>query len=325
MQPTGTKPPLSMGTLAKFARRRSHLVYIAENYVTERKRFVRALNSVEQRIRDYFDDLEVSGRIHYIQSRIKSLDSIQIKYEEYSDRFKNVFEDMHDIAGIRIVCINPDYVDEAKMAIKILFNQDPIKDELVQIKDTGYEAWHLIYEVKPLVNGMARKTKVEIQIRTIGQDYFATMSHKYAYKLSTDMRPPDWDKRMLELSRRIEEIDLEIKNIGDEWVKKHIEKAKGSLAPKAIKSIAKEKLALDLLEDDPFNIYRIIYPMGVKEVSQITKVIENKLILEKIYAFLEKHKRFGTTAKDKFLLIALFSDIDTNDYDGVLKDLEGLK
>lgn len=124
--------------------------------------------------------------IEYITTRIKSVESIKekLKRKNYDVTYQNMFEAIHDIAGIRIVCNFKD--DVYKMVeeienfqdIKILNKKDFMKNP----KESGYMSYHIIVEVPINLLKETIYVKAEIQLRTIGMDFWANLEHKLKYK-----------------------------------------------------------------------------------------------------------------------------------------------
>lgn len=125
-----------------------------------------------------------------IKTRMKPLPSIQEKMTRRSIPF--TLEDMqlqlNDIAGVRVICAFP--ADVYTLANAFLAQEDIIllkrKDYIENPKPNGYRSLHLIVEVPVHLAGGKRMTKVEIQIRTIAMDFWASLEHQLRYKKNID-------------------------------------------------------------------------------------------------------------------------------------------
>ena len=124
--------------------------------------------------------------VNSIKSRLKTLPSLKEKLERYNIPFDlDTMEDrLDDIAGVRIICSFPE--DVYTMAEAFL-SQDDV--ELIQKKDyiqspkpNGYRSLHLIVAIPVHLAGGKRMTKLEIQIRTIAMDFWASLEHQLRYK-----------------------------------------------------------------------------------------------------------------------------------------------
>lgn len=124
--------------------------------------------------------------IETIKSRLKSPDSIMKKLKKKGLPMTTdiIEEHITDIAGIRIICSFEE--DIYKMA-KLLLQQDDVtlveqKDYIASPKESGYRSLHLIVEVPIFLEDEKRSMKVEVQLRTIAMDFWASLEHKLRYK-----------------------------------------------------------------------------------------------------------------------------------------------
>ena len=162
--------------------------------------------------------------IETIKSRLKSPDSIMKKMRKKNIPMttEGIEENIFDIAGIRIICSFKE--DIYKMA-DLLLQQDDItliekKDYIKHPKESGYRSLHLIVEVPIFLENEKRAMKVEVQLRTIAMDFWASLEHKLRYK-------KDLDEDILEkLSKELTECALKCADLDQkmENIKKSIEK-----------------------------------------------------------------------------------------------------
>jgi len=124
--------------------------------------------------------------ISSIKTRLKSLSSIQAKLEKKGRPMtpEAMEKELNDIAGVRVVCSFPEDVYELA---KSFLNQDDIqlirqKDYIQTPKANGYRSLHLIVEVPIFLAQEKRMMKVEIQLRTIAMDFWASLEHQLRYK-----------------------------------------------------------------------------------------------------------------------------------------------
>lgn len=124
--------------------------------------------------------------IEYVSTRLKEPESIieKLKRKKLAVTYENMFEQVNDIAGIRIVC---NFKDDVYKIAQILENFQDIriinkKDFLKKPKKSGYMSYHLILEVPVNLSSGQMNVKVEIQIRTLGMDFWASIEHKLKYK-----------------------------------------------------------------------------------------------------------------------------------------------
>ncbi|MCL2679278.1 MAG: GTP pyrophosphokinase family protein [Dehalococcoidia bacterium] len=124
--------------------------------------------------------------IYSIESRLKSPNSIfqKLKRRGLSLNLKSAQESLYDIAGIRVIC---NYIDDLYTVESLLLRQTDI--ELVEQKDyvknpkrNGYRSLHIVVTVPVFLSDKTVPTPVEIQLRTIAMDYWASLEHKLRYK-----------------------------------------------------------------------------------------------------------------------------------------------
>lgn len=174
-------------------------------------------------LNDEFQHVHRYNPIEHIKSRIKTSESIvkKLKKQGLESSIENMVKHVNDIAGIRITCsFTSDIYRIAEMLgkqsdIKIL----SIKDYIAQPKESGYKSYHMIVAVPIFLSDSVVDTKVEIQIRTIAQDFWASLEHKIYYKFEGNA--PDYiskelqecakivanlDERMLLLNQSIQEV-----------------------------------------------------------------------------------------------------------------------
>lgn len=144
-------------------------------------------------VRTKFDVLDTEFHIRYqrnpistIHTRLKSQTSIMEKMGRlgYPPTIENIEQQLHDIAGVRVICA---YVDDIYKIADALIRQDDIrlirkKDYIASPKPNGYRSLHLIVSVPVFFAQSKRDMKVEVQIRTIAMDFWASLEHQIKYK-----------------------------------------------------------------------------------------------------------------------------------------------
>jgi len=131
--------------------------------------------------------------IHHIESRLKKPESIVKKAidKNISLTEKEIMKNIHDIAGIRVIC---NYVDDVYVTAQLLMQQDDIKvirvkDYIKNPKPSGYRSLHLVLEIPIFLAEGVQPIHVEVQMRTIAMDFWASLEHKLKYK--TDNHVPE--------------------------------------------------------------------------------------------------------------------------------------
>lgn len=160
--------------------------------------------------------------IEHITSRIKSSQSIAKKMRHGGRELtvENIVKYINDIAGIRIIC---SFTSDIYRIADLIAKQSDItvlkvKDYIVNPKPNGYTSYHMIVSVPIFLSDEVIDTKVEIQIRTIAMDFWASLEHKIYYKFEGNA--PDHIKRELKecadlvsfLDRKMLAINEEVQN-----------------------------------------------------------------------------------------------------------------
>ena len=124
--------------------------------------------------------------IEGIKSRIKSVESLakKVRDKNIPMTIQSIEENINDIAGVRVICAFP---EDIYMLADCLLQQDDItliqkKDYIQNPKPGGYRSLHLIVSVPIFLKNEKRNMKVEVQLRTIAMDFWASLEHKLRYK-----------------------------------------------------------------------------------------------------------------------------------------------
>lgn len=149
--------------------------------------------------------------IESVKSRLKSLDGIvkKVRRKNIPLTMEAIEENINDIAGIRVVCSFP---EDIYLLAKCLLQQDDIrliekKDYIKHPKENGYRSLHLIVAVPIFLQNEKREMKVEVQLRTIAMDFWASLEHKVRYKKNI---PADETERLAQELTECAEISAEL-------------------------------------------------------------------------------------------------------------------
>lgn len=174
--------------------------------------YTSALKEIKTKIEILQEELKLfSGYdpIEYISTRLKEPDSIlkKLKNKKLSLTYENMFEQVNDIAGIRIVC---NFKSDVYKIAQIIENFQDLrvaykKDFMKKPKKSGYMSYHLIVEVPVNLSSGQINVKVEIQLRTLGMDFWASIEHKLKYK-NTCIGKND-SKNLIKYAKVINNID----------------------------------------------------------------------------------------------------------------------
>ncbi len=149
--------------------------------------------------------------IHHIESRIKSPVSIYDKLLRYGKEptIANLEEYLMDVAGVRVIC---SYEQDVKSLMGLLRRQDDL--EIVRIKNyienpkpNGYRSLHAIVRIPVYFMDSKQMVPVEVQIRTIAMDYWASLEHDLKYKAIAETKGIDVGDELREIGKIIEGIE----------------------------------------------------------------------------------------------------------------------
>ncbi len=147
---------------------------------------IRVINVKLENLVEEYDYQSIRNPIHQIKTRVKSPQSIVNKLQKrgFAINVKTARENLSDIAGIRILC---SYIDDIYKISSFITSQNDLKverisDYLRNPKPNGYRSLHLIVSVPVSLLSTTGQVKVEIQIRTIGMDFWASLEHELSYK-----------------------------------------------------------------------------------------------------------------------------------------------
>ena len=188
-------------------------------YDVIRKNYNSAIREVKTKLEVLNEDFELLHKhnpIHSMSSRVKTADSIiekciRMGYELEDDKF---LESMKDIAGIRVIC---HYVEDIYTVARLLKSQPDIvteleKDYIKTPKPNGYRSLHLVVRVPVFFVDGTQELPVEVQIRTMAMDFWASLEHKLRYK-SNGTIPAFIARELKECAETISETDLKMQRI----------------------------------------------------------------------------------------------------------------
>ena len=147
---------------------------------------LRQMETKMQILNDEFQHVHQYNPIEHIKARIKTPESIVKKLKRYGQEstIDNMVKYINDIAGIRIICSFTS--DIYRIADMIRDQKDirviAVKDYITYPKASGYKSYHMIVSIPVYLSDRTVDTKVEIQIRTVAMDFWASLEHKLQYK-----------------------------------------------------------------------------------------------------------------------------------------------
>ena len=185
-----------------------------------------ALREISTKLNVLDDEFKVRRKrnpIEYMKSRVKSVGSImeKLKGRGFEVSVESAKENLIDIAGIRVICSFVSDIYEIAQLLKGQYDVTLVeeKDYIKVPKANGYRSLHMVIQIPIFLSDHVENVRVEVQIRTIAMDFWASLEHKLYYKMGTenhvhirnDLKECAdvialTDMRMQEIQREVEKI-----------------------------------------------------------------------------------------------------------------------
>lgn len=157
--------------------------------------------------------------IHHMEYRLKSVKSILGKLEKrgLEVSLESIVINLTDIAGVRVIC---NYVSDVYKIADLLIKQSDIKlikkkDYIKHPKENGYRSLHLVVEIPIFLAEKVQPIPVEIQIRTIAMDFWASLEHHLRYKADNEV-PDGVRDELIDCAKTISHLDYKMHGIHEE-------------------------------------------------------------------------------------------------------------
>ena len=184
-----------------------------------------ALKEVSTKIEilnDEFRHIHKYNPIEYIKSRIKTPESIvkKLKRHGLEVNVDNMIQHINDIAGVRIVC---SFTSDIYKIAEMIGKQNDltvisVKDYIRNPKPSGYQSFHMLVSVPIFMGEKVVDTKVEIQIRTIGMDFWASLEHKIYYKFEGNA-PAHISRELRDCATIVSMMDGKMQQLNEEIIR----------------------------------------------------------------------------------------------------------
>lgn len=170
-------------------------------------------------LNDEFQHVHQYNPIEHIKSRIKTSQSIvkKLKKHGYESTIDNMVKYVNDIAGVRVIC---SFTSDIYRIAEMIINQNDIKvisvkDYILHPKESGYKSYHLIVTVPIFLSDRIVDAKVEIQIRTVAMDFWASLEHKIHYKFEGNA-PEHIKRELVECANMVSELDARMLSLNEQ-------------------------------------------------------------------------------------------------------------
>ena len=163
--------------------------HMVEEFFLVQSRYSAAIKEIQTKLEILDDEFQMRHHrnpIHHMQSRLKTIQSMleKLKRKNYEVSINSAVKNLQDIAGIRVIC---SYVQDVYTIANLLVSQDDVHlvrmaDYIREPKPNGYRSLHLIVEIPVFLSEGRILVPVEVQIRTIAMDFWASLEHSLRYK-----------------------------------------------------------------------------------------------------------------------------------------------
>ena len=184
-------------------------------------RYSAAMREVQTKLEILDDEFQIRHKrnpIHHMQYRLKTIQSMmdKLKRKNYAVSMESAVENLRDIAGIRVIC---SYVKDVYTVAELLTSQDDVKlletrDYIQHPKENGYRSLHLIIEIPVFLHDGRIGVPVEVQLRTIAMDFWASLEHAMRYK-AAGIVPQDVCDELHQVGSDIAALDRRMQSIHD--------------------------------------------------------------------------------------------------------------
>lgn len=179
-------------------------------------------------LNEEFQHVHQYNPIEHIKARMKTPESIVKKLKRHGreSTIENMVNHINDIAGIRIIC---SFTSDIYRIAEMIRDQKDLKvigtkDYITYPKASGYRSYHMIVTVPVYLSDRIVDAKVEVQIRTVAMDFWASLEHKIHYKLEGDA-PEHIRNELIECARMVMDLDARMLSLNEQIIQTSKEKA----------------------------------------------------------------------------------------------------
>ncbi len=187
------------------------VMFVYESALIQMRSRIDVLNNELSQVYSY-------NPIEYVKTRLKTPESIMQKLRKQGHSFNvnDLIEYIHDIAGIRITC---SFFSEIYFLADMIAKQDnlevlSIKDYISTPKESGYMSYHMLLSIPVALADAVVPAKVELQIRTMAMDFWASLEHKMYYKYEGNA-PNYFERELQECASIISRLDTKMMTLNE--------------------------------------------------------------------------------------------------------------
>ena len=194
---------------------------MVDEFFTVQCRYQAAIREVQTKLEILDDEFQMKHKrnpIHHMQTRMKSIQSIMEKLQRTHESVSiaSAVTNLTDIAGVRVIC---SYIQDIYTVADLLTSQDDVKvlrvrDYIKNPKPNGYRSLHLVLEIPVFLSEGRIPVPVEVQIRTIAMDFWASLEHSLRYKAEGQVTE-EVSRELLQTASDIAALDQRMQQIHD--------------------------------------------------------------------------------------------------------------
>jgi len=190
-----------------------------QDYIELRHLYNAAMRKVKTKLEILDEEFKIRfnhNPIHHIECRLKSPQSIvdKLNRKGLELSMESIKKNIMDIAGIRVIC---NYIDDIYTISELLLKQDDIalirkRDYIANPKENGYRSLHLVIMTPVFLSDRKELVPLEVQIRTIAMDCWASLEHQLMYKSPVPL-PDSLKEQLKECADAMNDVDIKLQNI----------------------------------------------------------------------------------------------------------------
>lgn len=228
------------------------------NWKTELLPFWQAVDELTTKFKALQREMKINDRhspIEQVDGRVKTVASIMDKANKRDIPISKALEKLEDIAGVRIICR---FVEDIEKVVTMIRERSDLtviieEDYVTNTKKSGYRSYHMTVDYPIITSSGKRIIKVEIQIRTLAMNFWATIEHSLRYKYNGNM-PEELIERLQVCAEAAFKLDTEMTTIRDELLEaQKIVQTKNNLVNEIINNIQNLYFVAKMEEVNDFN------------------------------------------------------------------------
>ena len=194
---------------------------MVDEFFTVQCRYQAAIREVQTKLEILDDEFQMKHRrnpIHHMQTRMKSIQSMMDKLRRRQEHVSiaTAVDKLTDIAGVRVIC---SYIEDIYTVANLLTSQDDVhvirvRDYIKEPNANGYRSLHLVIEIPVFLAEGRIMVPVEVQIRTIAMDFWASLEHSLRYKAEGEVTE-DVSQELQQIAEDIALLDQKMQRIHD--------------------------------------------------------------------------------------------------------------